>query len=128
MFGRFLITGIDDRKNLLFSHLKAKESLQGSLVYIDVENKTWGNIKMLKFPENLPFHPHGIFLYDNSTLYVINHGYGNYGERIEVFSISGHEKLNVIAKYLRSIIFEKEFLGKLNDVAVINDQNFYVTE
>ena len=40
------------------------------------------------FPNNVAFHPHGIYLLRQEgrmLLYVVNHAYSTGGERIEVF-------------------------------------------
>ncbi|CAG9316322.1 unnamed protein product [Blepharisma stoltei] len=123
IYGNLLISGIADRK-----HFDVKDQIKGSLLYFDSEAKTYGFIKLSKFPADLPFHPHGIYLFDNSTLYVLNHAYGDYGERIEIFYLMESKPERIRAKYVRSIVFPNEFLGKLNDIAVIKDGHFYVTE
>ena len=54
--------------------------------YINKTDDTWNGIYVLKkpfkatrkmviknFPKNVSFHPHGLSLFENKTLYVINH-------------------------------------------------------
>ena len=42
---------------------------------------------MEDFPKNVAFHPHGMNIFKNNTLYVVNHAFGKGGERIEKFKI-----------------------------------------
>ncbi|CAG9329301.1 unnamed protein product [Blepharisma stoltei] len=128
LYGNLVISAIGDIKTYYYKHLSASNSTRGSLFYFDPASKTWGSIPMSKFPSDIPFNPHGIFLLDNSTLYVLNHAYGNYGERIEIFGLLETKKERIKARYIRSIVFPQDWLGKLNDIAVLKDGHFYVSE
>jgi hypothetical protein len=61
---------------------------------------------------------------------VINHSYGEGGERIEVFSYEVEEGITHL-KYLYSIrqpdFFDKRAMGRLNDLIVTSENELYVT-
>jgi hypothetical protein len=85
------------------------------------------------FPRGVAFHPHGIYLLRTESqllLYVINHAYSEGGERIEVFSYETEEEITHL-KYLYSLrqsdYFDKRAMGRLNDILVISEDEFYVT-
>ncbi|CAG9316320.1 unnamed protein product [Blepharisma stoltei] len=126
-YGNVIISGMSDLKASFYKHLAAKQIQKGSLIYIDPISKSWGYISMINYPENLPFNPIGFDIYNNKTLYAINTAFGDFGERIEVFSLSD-SKEGIQAHYLRSIIFGNNWLGKLNDIAVLKEGHFYVSE
>ena len=59
----------------------------GKIFVFDILTETLKFHSIKGFPEEIAFHPHGIFLYKQTFLYVINHAYKNGGERIEVIKI-----------------------------------------
>jgi hypothetical protein len=50
-------------------------------------NREAVKLEIKDFPENIAFHPHGIALFNNNEVYVLNHGYSRGGERVEKFTI-----------------------------------------
>ncbi|CAG9329302.1 unnamed protein product [Blepharisma stoltei] len=127
IYGNFIISGMGDILACYYKHLSAQKAQKGSLIYIDPKTKHWGYIPMLEFPSDLPFNPLGIDIHNNNTLYAINMAFGNSGERVEVFSLFESAE-GIQAKYLRSIEFGNEWLGRLNDIAVIKEGHFYISE
>ena len=74
---------------------------QGGLFLFDIRKKQFKNLELKNFPKNLNFFPHGMELYKNKYIYVINHGLNSIdGERFEIFEII-KEKNEV--KYLNYI-------------------------
>ena len=95
---------------------------KGSLA---IFNKTSGKIfkaQIENFPKNVPISPDGLDFY-NGKLYVINHAYLE-GERIEVINMS-IKPLKLT--YEKTFKFDKDYFGKFNSIAVINEDIFYVT-
>ncbi|CAG9316304.1 unnamed protein product [Blepharisma stoltei] len=128
IYGSVIIAALDDRIPHMFRHQDMKSAKQGLLVWIDPKTKKWAEIPISNFPSGLPFHPHGTFLYKNSTLYMVNHALGQYGERIEVFSLVEDGDRNIKATYLRSAVFPDNWHGIINDVVVYKEGHFYATQ
>lgn len=130
--GKYLIGSSDDRGKLWeLPEFKNKNTPDGKMVLIDTEVSSLNDIKIQNFPiKNFPhdiaFHPHGIYLYKQKYLYVINHAYHKGGERVEVFKVIEENETPVYLNYLRSIIFSNEFVGIMNDLAVIGDDDKFV--
>ena len=62
---------------------------QGTLVLFDIKTKQLKNLEIKNFPKNLNFFPHGMKLYKNIYIYIINHGLNSIdGERIEIIEIN----------------------------------------
>lgn len=92
------------------------------------------------FPEDVDFHPHGIFIRkEDDELYVINHAYEKGGERIEVFDILTNDDddsdpdnaVPTSLRYKHSITsdwMKKEMNGILNSLVVVEQNKFYVTQ
>lgn len=128
---KFIIGGSDDRGKLWFNkNYKNKKSPNGKMIIIEYLGKDLDNIEILElpilnFPSEINFHPHGIYLYKNKYIYVINHAYQKGGERVELFEIiNPHDDIKSIhLNYTRSIFFEKSYAGSLNDLVVIGDND-----
>jgi len=85
-------------------------------------------IQMNNFPQNVAFYPHGIYIYKNNSLYVINHAYQKGGERVEIFDIVENQKDIIHLNYKRSIVFPEEFTGLFNSLVVVGDEDeIYIT-
>ena len=98
---------------------------KGGLVLIDPKKQSVESLEIKGFPEEVEFHPHGIFIWENLNLYVINHADKNGGERVEVFSIL---KKPVTITYERSIIFDDSLKGTLNDLVAVGEDKLYITQ
>jgi hypothetical protein len=90
-------------------------------------------LELKKFPKDIWFHPHGLYLYQDNLqrlLYVINHAYQGGGERIEVFKVTGENYDEISVEYYQSIAPEifSGLLGILNDLVVIEPGKFYITQ
>ena len=89
----------------------------GSLVLIDPAKQTVSPIEIKGFPQDIAFHPHGMSLFEDRLLYVINHAFRNGGERVDVFQVSESPKIEVT--YVRSIQFPSSTITTLNDLLVV---------
>ena len=63
---------------------------------------------------------------NEGKLYVINNAYEKGGERIEIFKIEGTEN-NLSLLYERSLLFPESFMGLLNDVIAISENEIITT-
>lgn len=59
----------------------------GKIFVFDLETETLKLHEVIGFPQGIAFHPHGMHLYKQAFIYVINHAYKFGGERIEVIKI-----------------------------------------
>lgn len=126
LFKDFIISGVDDRDTLWGTEAGAVLADDGNLIAIDPVSNTYFNITLANFPAHTAFHPHGLYLYDENNLYVINHAYRRGGERVDIFQLTLQDS-QVVAQYLRSISFPDTFLGALNNLVVLNKKEMYVT-
>jgi hypothetical protein len=103
----------------------------GAIVLIDVVTEKLTKLEIEGWPEKLGFHPHGIFLFEERLLFVINHAYNRGGERIDVLRVIVNNKNKnwaVQLSYKHSIRFDDYFQGTLNDLVAISDEEVYVTQ
>jgi len=124
LYNDLVISGTSDLRNLFFGEGSATQ--RGGLIQFDPVRNIWSEIPIENFPQDLDFNPHGINLFHNQ-LYVINHAYKNHSEQVEVFVLNQVDGA-VKATYEKSIVIGEEFLGRLNDLAVVSDGEFYITE
>jgi len=88
------------------------------------------------FPQSVAFHPHGIYLFNQSLLFVINHAYAQGGERVDVFSVTPSktaDELNPPLKLVYEYTLGEKFLtevsyGCANDILVVAPGKFYITQ
>ncbi len=105
----------DDRASALKGNV-----LPGAIYSYDLKN-----FRMRKLTGNLhfDFHPHGIELYKTDDgrklLFVVNHR--RRGHYIEIFEIKKRKLLH------RESIRDKQMLTSPNDISVVNERMFYVT-
>ena len=120
-----LIGGANDNLKLFqLSMYNATED--GSLVVFNRTSKFLKSQKIEGFPKEIAFHPHGVSLFKNEFLYIINHAFDNEGERIEVIKIKNLNN-KISFHYVKSFPLPDTFKGTLNDLAVINENEFYFT-
>lgn len=127
------LTGSDDRAKLWYSGdaLNINELPNGRIYGIypskGPEKVTIREIPIQKFPPEIAFHPHGLFIYKN-FLYAINHAYAKGGERIEVLEIfDSSEGQGLQIKYKNSILMDENNYGVYNDLIVLNENEIYIT-
>lgn len=106
-----------------------------NIYLINLKNEKYSKIKIIDFPKQVPFHPHGLSLYKKSEndyiLYILNHAidYIYEGEeRIEKINIKYEPKDDEIKMYYNSsIILPNEFFLKVESIAIVNEDVFYFT-
>ena len=106
-----------------------------NIYLINLKNEKYSKIKIIDFPKQVPFHPHGLSLYKKSEndyiLYILNHAidYIYEGEeRIEKINIKYGPKDDEIKMYYNSsIILPNEFFLKVDSIAIVNEDVFYFT-
>ena len=106
-----------------------------NIYLINLKNEKYSKIKIIDFPKQVPFHPHGLSLYKKSEndyiLYILNHAidYIYEGEeRIEKINIKYEPKDDEIKMYYNSsIILPNEFFLKVDSIAIVNEDVFYFT-
>ena len=59
------------------------------MILLDLNTNKLKELPIKNFPEKISFHPHGIDLYKDEYIYIINLSFNYYGsnERIEVIKI-----------------------------------------
>lgn len=112
---------------------------EGSMFLYNIIRNELKPLKINKFPNDVPFHPHGISLYEINSekyyLYVINHSIKsnplNNEERIEKIFLkinnSNNKNLNISLEFKNSITLPQNFFGTLNSLAAINQNVIYFT-
>ena len=106
-----------------------------SIYIINIKSEKYYKAKIIDFPKNIPFHPHGLSLYkkrDNEyILYILNHAVnGLYEgeeriEKINVFFNPKKEEITMI--YDSKITLPNEYFLKVDSINVINEDIFYFT-
>lgn len=131
----YLLGGSDDRGKLWVIPGNKTNTSNGKLIYVKIRDDIGRSIndikiydiKMKDFPKEIAFHPHGIYLYKEKYLYVINHAYNKGGERVEVFEMQDlHDSENgdiLQAQHLRSIKYSDDYVGIFNDLIVIGEND-----
>ena len=111
-----------------------KNTENDNLYLINIISQTAIPIKISNFPQNVPFHPHGldIFQIENNKflLYVVNHAINfNYvgEERIEIMKVIYNIKKEINLIYEKSIILPKNYFLTVNSIAIESKDVFYLT-
>ena len=100
-----------------------------NMLYFNIDTEELKEIHIKNFPKNISFHPHGINLYKNKYIYIINHSF-NYiksYERIEIVEIIKENNIFKELKYLKSIILPDNYFGTLNSLTVVSNEVIYFT-
>ena len=100
-----------------------------NMLYFNIDTEELKEIQIKNFPKNISFHPHGINLYKNKYIYIINHSF-NYiksYERIEIVEIIKEKNNFKELKYLKSIILPENFFGILNSLTIVSNEIIYFT-
>ena len=131
----FLIcSGINIPKIYIAKEYVEKDIENGGLYLYNIKKKLLEKIKLDNYPDILPFHPHGISLYqidsDNYYLYVINHlireDSAKNEERIEKFNLN-IERDKITLYYKNSFSLPQQYFGTVNSIAAINHNVIYFT-
>ena len=106
-----------------------KKRDKGTLVLFDIRKKQLKNLELKNFPKNLHFYPHGMELYKNKYIYVINHGFNSIdGERFEIFEIVKEKNEVKYLNYIRSIKLPEEFHTATNGLAMAGEDDIFFTK
>ena len=105
----------------------------GALFLVDISDSTVEpkKVKILNFPRQLAFHPHGLALFkteEKTTIFVINHAYERGGERIEVLTYEDDGQIYYKNSFTNNKFFNKESMGNLNALVAFDEREIYVTE
>ena len=99
---------------------------QGNLILFDLKKEQPKNLEIKNFPENTNFFPHGMKLYKNKYIYVINHGLNSVdGEKIEIFEIIKQKNDIKYLNYVKSIKLPDEFISATNGLAVVDEEDIF---
>jgi len=100
-----------------------------NLIYFNIDSEEIKEIQIKNFPKKISFHPHGIYLYKNKYIYIINHSfhYIKSYERIEIVEIIKEDNVFKELRYLKSIILPDNFFGTLSGITVVSNETIYFT-
>ena len=102
---------------------------QGGLFLLDLKEKKFKNLELKNFPKNLNFFPHGMELYKDKYIYLINHGLNSIdGERFEIFEIIKEKNDVKYLNYIKSIKLPEEFISSTNGLAVAGEDDIFFTK
>ena len=100
-----------------------------NMILFNIDTEELQEIPIINFPKDIPFHPHGIDLFQNKFIYIINHAF-NYkkcNERIEIVEIIKDNNKFKELKYIKSIILPNNFFGTLNGITAVSNDVIYFT-
>lgn len=125
VYGKYVLSGFDNRESLWGQEDGALHTSNGGISIIDIHTKSSETLPIKNFPDIL-FHPHGMQLINNSTLYVVNHAYNRGAERIDKLQLSELDG-KVTLEYLSSVLLPDQHYGRINAAKFINENEFYAT-
>ena len=101
----------------------------GTMISFNINTNKLSELKINNFPKYVPFHPHGIDIFQDKYLFVINHAFSaiNSQERVELFSINDSNENEISLDYIKSFLLPDEFFGTANAIAAISLSNFYIS-
>ena len=112
------------------SYLEDKNLQNDNMIYFNIDTEELKEIPITNFPKDVPFHPHGIDLFQNKYIYIINHAFNciKSVERIEVVEIikDNNNKFKEL-KYIKSIILPDNFFCTLNAITAVSQNTIYFT-
>ena len=103
---------------------------QGTMAIFDIKNKKFKTLELNNYPEKVNFFPHGMKIYKDKYIYVLNHALNSIdGERIEIFELIYENKGKNIShlNYIKSIKLPSEFIGITNGLALVNKDDIFFT-
>ena len=100
-----------------------------NMIYFNIDTEELKEIQIKNFPKNISFHPHGINLYKNKYIYIINHSFNHIKsyERIEIVEIIKENNIFKELKYLKSILLPDNYFGILNSLTIVSTEIIYFT-
>ena len=106
-----------------------KKVPNGAMVAYDLNTNKLYEIKINNFPKDIPFHPHGIDLFQDIYLFVINHSFShtNSQERIELLSINFSNNKVITLDYIKTFLLPQNHFGTSNALTAISLSTFYVS-
>ena len=125
-FGDFAVGGAADYLPMFQKHLDADNAREGFLYSFHLKSSTVRKLKINGFPANFKLSPHGLHLYNNKTLYFINHGFSHGGDNVILVDLE-YTNGELKANYVKKVFVGPEF-GIYNSIHVINSQYFYLTQ
>ena len=126
VFGDFLIGATTDPNPVFFLHLSASKTLPGYLISLNTKSKEVSRIPTKDFPSKFQMNPHGIYLFQQKTLYVLSHSYSKGGEMIFLFDLELSNG-KVGATY-RGLIKISDEHGIYNTIAIVDPEHFYISQ
>ena len=126
VFGDFLIGAAIDPNPAFFLHLSASNTLPGYLISLNTKSKEVSRIPTKNFPSKFQMNPHGIYLFQQKTLYVLSHSYSKGGEMIFLFDLELSNG-KVEATY-RGLIKISDEHGIYNTIAIVDPKHFYISQ
>ena len=111
------------------SYLNDSKLSNDNMIFFNIESEELKEIPIINFPKDISFHPHGIDLFQNKYIYIINHAFNHKKsfERIEVVEIIKENNKFKELRYIKSIILPDNFFGTLNSITAISNDTFYFT-
>ena len=103
---------------------------QSTMAIFDIKNKKFKTLELKNYPEKVNFFPHGMKIYKDKYIYVLNHALNSIdGERIEIFELIYENKGKNISylNYIKTIKLPSEFIGITNGLAVVNEDDIFFT-
>lgn len=131
-YKHYLIGGSNQYLPLFTQDNSIHQTDNGQMIALNTKTNQLFTLPIVNFPSNVPFHPHGLYLYHNKYIYVINHSITE-GERVEVLEIlytntnANDNSSALVLQYDHSIILPHGFNEITNDLVVINTDEFYIT-
>lgn len=125
-FGDFVVGGAADFLSMFYRHLEADNAKEGFLYSFHLKSNTLKKLRIKGFPENLKLNPHGLNLFNNKTLYFINHGFSHGGDNVILVDLE-YNNGEITASYVKKVYVGPE-IGIYNSIYVINNQYFYLTQ
>ena len=126
IFNEYIIGASADYINLFHKHLAVDQAKPGHLFTYHPKTSTFAQLKIENFPSEFPFNPHGIHLFEDSTLYIISHGFSKGGDCVFVIDLSKIDN-KIQAKYKNRIYLGEEH-GVYNALTVLSNQYFFITQ
>ena len=84
-------------------------------------------VELIGRPTEVALHAHGLGRTEN-IIFVVNHAYGEGGERVERYRLEEHRAERTVLRYDGYVDFTENLNGVMNDVAPTSETDFYVTQ